>query len=171
MSGGFGPSDQRRGLGRIFRGLGSRFIFVAVIAVVRILLTMLALFRGRVPFFVSAPLVDVGAVVVILAYLRSMGDMAKLGVIIRIEPTWMVRGWFDGVEVDEVLSGGLLGRGRVGRRGIIDKVAGPLLRPGGRSRGWRTDRWSRVGSHGRGGLGRAHGGRCIAGRKSGRSLA
>ena len=131
---------------------------------------MLALLRGRVPFFVPTPFVDVGAVVVILAYLRGMGDMAKLGVIVRIEPTWVVRGWFGGVKVDEVLLGGLLGRGRVGRRGIIDKVAGPLLRPCGRSGGWWTDRWGWIRSHGRG-LGRVHGGRCVAGRKSGRRLA
>ena len=151
--------------------MGSGFIIVGVVTVIRILLAMLVLFRIRVPFFVTAPLVDVGPIVVIFAYLRGMGDMAKLGVILWIEPTWVIRGRFGGVKVNVVLSGGLFGRGRVGRRGIIDEVAGPFLRPCGRSRGWRTDRWGWIRSHGRGGLGRVHGGRCIAGRKSGRRLA
>ena len=133
-------------------------------------MAMLALLRGRVPFFVPTPFVDVGAVVVILAYLRGMGDMAKLGIIIRIEPTWLVRRWIGGVRVDIVLPGGLFGRGRIRRGGIVDKIAVSLLRPCGWSGGWWTDWWGWIGSHGRG-LGCVHGGRCVAGRKSGRSLA
>ena len=49
--------------------MGSGFIIVGVVTVIWILLAMLVLFRIRVPFFVSASLVDVGAIVVIFAYL------------------------------------------------------------------------------------------------------